>query len=144
VKSPAAKRDFWFWTTLGIAGLFIVFLVYPLFSLFASSFVDPESGGFTLANYAQFFRKKFYYRALYNSMSVTACVTLLAVLIGAPMAYLTSAFVIRSKKTPHIPPLVEPPDNVPTQATHPPLFLFPFNLPRWGRPFLPAGCRKPR
>jgi len=98
MKPAASPRDFWFWTTLCIAGLFIVFLVYPLFSLFASSFVDPDSGGLTLAHYAQFFRKKYYYRALLNSMSVTACVTVLAVLIGAPMAYLTSAFHIRGKK----------------------------------------------
>ena len=93
-----ANRDFWFWVTLAIAALFALFLVYPLFSLFASSFVDPDNGHLTLAHYAQFFRKKYYYRALFNSMSVTVCVTVLAVLIGAPMAYLTSAFRIRGKK----------------------------------------------
>ena len=98
MKINSSPRDFWFWTTLAIAALFVVFLVYPLFSLFASSFVDAETGGFTLANYAAFFRKKYYYRALFNSMSVTLCVTVLAVLIGAPMAYLTSAFRIRGKK----------------------------------------------
>ena len=97
-KLSSSPRDFWFWTTLCIAALFIVFLVYPLFSLFTSSFVDPETGGFTLAHYAQFFKKRYYYRALLNSMSVTACVTVLAVLIGAPMAYLTSAFQIRGKR----------------------------------------------
>lgn len=98
MKLAVAPRDFWFWTTLCIAALFVIFLVYPLFSLFASSFVDPESGAFTWAHYAAFFKKKYYYRALLNSMSVTACVTILAVLIGAPIAYLTSAFHIRGKK----------------------------------------------
>ena len=98
MKLNASPRDFWFWTTLGIAALFVVFLVYPLFSLFASSFVDAESGSLTLTHYAAFFRKKYYYRALFNSMSVTLCVTVLAVLIGAPMAYLSSAFNIRGKK----------------------------------------------
>ena len=98
MKAARTPRDFWFWTTLCIAALFAIFLVYPLFSLFASSFVDPDGGGFTLAHYAQFFKKRYYYRALLNSMSVTACVTVLAVLIGAPMAYLTSAFNIRGKR----------------------------------------------
>ena len=98
MKIKSSPRDFWFWTTLAIAALFVVFLVYPLFSLFASSFVDAESGSLTLAHYAAFFRKKYYYRALFNSMSVTLCVTVLAVLIGAPMAYLSSAFNIRGKK----------------------------------------------
>ena len=93
-----SRRDFWFWVTLGIAALFLVFLVYPLLSLFAGSFIDAETGGFTLAHYATFFRKKYYYRSLLNSMSVTLCVTVLAVLIGAPMAYLTSAFKIRGKR----------------------------------------------
>jgi iron(III) transport system permease protein len=98
MKAAKAPRDFWFWATWGIAILFVVFLVYPLFSLLSSSFVDTETGGFTLAHYATFFRKKYYYRSLFNSLSVTACVTVLAVLIGAPMAYLTSAFNIRGKK----------------------------------------------
>ena len=49
MKAARTPRDFWFWTTLCIAGLFAIFLVYPLFSLFASSFVDPDGGGFTLA-----------------------------------------------------------------------------------------------
>lgn len=98
MKLTEFHRDFWFWTTLGIAAFFIVFLVYPMFSLFASSFADPATGGFTLTHYAAFFRKRYYYRALLNSFSVTSCVTILAVLIGAPMAYLTSAFHIRGKQ----------------------------------------------
>ena len=98
MKLSSSPRDFWFWATLGIGALFLVFLVYPLFALFGSSFVDPDSGGVTLAHYAQFFKKRYYYRALLNSMSVTACVTVLAILIGAPMAYLTSAFQIRGKR----------------------------------------------
>lgn len=98
MKLSASSRDFWFWATLVIAGLFILFLVYPLFSLFASSFLDSETGSMTLSHYAAFFKKRYYYRALLNSLSVTSCVTVLAILIGAPMAYLTSAFNIRGKR----------------------------------------------
>ena len=98
MKIAGTRRDFWFWCTLGIAALFVVFLVYPLFALFASSFNDPATGSLTLEHYAAFFRKRYYYRALLNSFSVTLCVTALAVLIGAPMAYLTSAFRIRGKQ----------------------------------------------
>ena len=97
-KRAAHPRDFWFWVTIGITLLFLLFLVYPLFALFASSFVDPETGAFTWENFAAFFRKRYYYRALFNSFSVTLCVTALAVLVGAPMAYLTSAFTIRGKR----------------------------------------------
>lgn len=92
------KWDFWTWATAAIAAVFALFLIYPLFSLFASSFVDADTGALTLDNYALFFRKRYYYRALFNSFSVTLCVTVLAVLIGAPLAYLMSAFRIRGKR----------------------------------------------
>ena len=98
MKFATPRYDFWFWATVIITVLFAIFLVYPLFALFASGFVDAETGRFTLENFATFFRKRYYYRSLWNSFSVTLCVTALAVLIGAPMAYLTSAFTIRGKR----------------------------------------------
>ncbi len=98
MKFAAPRYDFWFWATAVITVLFAIFLVYPLFALFASGFVDAETGQYTLENFAAFFRKRYYYRTLWNSFSVTFCVTILAVLIGAPMAYLTSAFTIRGKR----------------------------------------------
>lgn len=91
------KFDFWTIITLFIAVLFALFLVYPLFSLFLSSFKDPVSGAFTFDNFLKFFSKKFYYQGLLNSVMVTTCVTILAILIGAPLAYLMTAYKIKGK-----------------------------------------------
>ena len=91
------RFDFWSVVTGIIILLFLVFLVYPLFSLFLSSFKDPASGAFTMENFSKFFSKKYYYTALLNSFSVTICTTLLAVIIGAPLAYLMTSFKIRFK-----------------------------------------------
>ncbi len=89
--------DFWTIMTIIIVGLFALFLVYPLFSLFLSSFKNPSTGSLTLENFTKFFGKKYYYQALVNSFTVTASVTLIAVLIGVPLAYIMSAFKIRGK-----------------------------------------------
>ena len=91
------KFDFWTVVTIIIVLIFAVFLVYPLFSLFFSGFKNPDTGELTLANFAKFFSKKYYYRTLGHSFLVTTCTTVLAVLIGAPLAYLTTAFKVKGK-----------------------------------------------
>ena len=57
-KRKRIKFDFWTVTTIIIALIFTIFLVYPLFSLFFSGFKDPSTGELTLANFAKFFSKK--------------------------------------------------------------------------------------
>ena len=91
------KIDFWTYITLIIAVIFALFLVYPLFSLFISGFKDPETGAWTLDNFLRFFSRKYYYQALVNSFSVTICVTILAIIIGTPMAYFMSVYKIKGK-----------------------------------------------
>lgn len=96
MQNSKIKFDFWTIASIIIAGLFILFLVYPLFSLFISGFQSAE-GAFTLEHFQKFFSRKYYYKALFNSFAVTICTTALAILIGAPLAYLTSAFKIKGK-----------------------------------------------
>lgn len=91
------KMDFWTIITIVIAVVFAIFMVYPLFSLFASGFRDASTNEFTLANFRKFFGKKYYYRTLWQSFKVTTITTILAVAIGAPLAYLTTAFKIKCK-----------------------------------------------
>lgn len=94
---PKLKFDFWTIVTFSITVLFAIFLVYPLLSLFISSFKNPATGAFTLNNFLKFFQKKYYYQGLLNSFMVTACVTAISVLIGAPMAYLMNAYKLKGK-----------------------------------------------
>jgi iron(III) transport system permease protein len=92
------KIDFWTIVTALSIILFLMFLVYPLFSLFTSSFKSGETGQFSFANYIQFFTKKYYYTTLFNSLKITVLVTMLTILVGAPLAYIMSSVKIRGKK----------------------------------------------
>lgn len=91
------KWDFWTIVTLCTVIVFAVLLVYPLFSLFSTGFQDPTSGNLTLSNFMKFFQRKYYYKSLLNSFSVTICVTVLAILVGTPLAYFMTAFKIKGK-----------------------------------------------
>ncbi|RUX03310.1 ABC transporter permease, partial [Mesorhizobium sp. M8A.F.Ca.ET.059.01.1.1] len=47
-----------------------------------------ENGGFTLANYSQFFTNPAYWQAMVNSLQVTAIVTVVSVLLAYPFAWI--------------------------------------------------------
>ncbi|MBU3143248.1 iron ABC transporter permease [Clostridium sp. CF012] len=93
------KMRFDFWTVVIIISflLFSIFLIYPLGSLFMTSFQDVETGKYTLDNFAKFFTKKYYYGTLINSFTISIIVTLLAILIGAPLAYIMTTVKIKFK-----------------------------------------------
>ncbi len=90
--------DFWVIVTLLVLILSIIFIVYPFSRLFLQSFFDKH-GDFTLQNYFKFFTKKYYLNTFFNSMKVCISTTVLAVLLGVPMAYICSRFNIWFKKT---------------------------------------------
>ena len=91
------KLDFWNIVTILIIIIFAIFLIYPLLSLFLDGFKDSKSGVWSLMNYIQFFSKKYYTSALINSFKLTISVTVIAVLIGVPLAYFMSFYKIKGK-----------------------------------------------
>lgn len=91
------KLDFWNIVTLLIIIVFAIFLIYSLLSLFLDGFKDSKSGVWSLMNYIQFFSKKYYTSALINSFKLTISVTVIAVLIGVPLAYFMSFYKIKGK-----------------------------------------------
>ncbi len=91
------RLDFWKTVTFAIMIVFAIFLVYPLISLFSSSFKDSTTGAWSMVNFAKFFGKKYYYKALGNSFLVTTCVTALTIAIATPMAYFTNTCKIKGK-----------------------------------------------
>ena len=91
------KLDFWNIVTLLIIIVFGIFLIYPLLSLFLDGFKDSKSGVWSLMNYIQFFSKKYYTSTLINSFKLTISVTVIAVLIGVPLAYFMSFYKIKGK-----------------------------------------------
>jgi putative spermidine/putrescine transport system permease protein len=57
-------------------------------SLFLSPLIAPENGGPTLANYAKLFGDIFYFKVVLQTLALGAVVTLLALVIAYPLAYL--------------------------------------------------------
>lgn len=76
LKSRKGIRvDIWFVTTVFCMLFFIVGLVYPILKIFRLSVINGE-GEFTLAYFAKFFGKPYYLKALFNSLKVSVCATL--------------------------------------------------------------------
>lgn len=98
------RWDFWNVVTLAIIAILIIFMIYPLFNLFISGFQETvRTNGvdvttWTLSNYIKFFSKSYYTDALFNSFKLTICVTVVAILLGAPLAYFMSFYIIKGKR----------------------------------------------
>ena len=95
-------KDFWFWVKLLIFVVFLLFLVYPFYTLVVNSFFSSKAEGFTFYNFHRFFTKKYYYQALGNSLKVSLIPTVFGVIIGVPMAYLMTRFNIAGKTFWHV------------------------------------------
>lgn len=92
------RWNFWTTVTAVVGTLFLFFLVAPLLSLFLSAFKDVETGVWTLSNFVGFFGKRYYYLTLFRSLAISCCVTLLAIVLGAPCAYFVTAFNLKGKR----------------------------------------------
>ena len=90
--------DFWHIVTITVLALAGFFLIYPFTGLVIRSFVSERTGEPTLMNYHRFATFAYYYRTLFNSLSVSFSTTFLAVLLGVPMAYIYSRYNIWGKK----------------------------------------------
>lgn len=97
MNSTKKKLDIWTLVTACIFLMYILVLVFPLFTLLIKSFIDGKTDSLSLAYFAKFFGKSYYYGSLFNSLKVTICVTLLCVIIATPLAYIMSTIKIRGK-----------------------------------------------
>ncbi len=91
------KFNIWVAMALGILGLFLIFVVYPLVLILYKS-VLSEDGSFSLAYFGKFFARKYYWSTLINSFKVTIVSTLLAAVLGLVMAYVLRSVRIRGSK----------------------------------------------
>jgi spermidine/putrescine transport system permease protein len=71
----------------------VVFFAVPFAAMGVASLLPKAEGGLSLANYAQFFTNPSYWRALVNSLEVTAMVTVISILLAYPFAWIL-AFVV--------------------------------------------------
>lgn len=93
------KNKVSFWNVVLIV-LFVVlgiFILYPFLALVVRSF-QGEAGTLSLENYKMFFSKAYYYKTLFNGLKIAVVCTILSVMIGLPLAYISSRFNIWGKK----------------------------------------------
>jgi spermidine/putrescine transport system permease protein len=71
----------------------LAFFAVPFAAMAVASLFPGGQSGFSLANYVQFFTQPSYWRALVNSLEVTAVVTVISILLAYPFAWIL-AFVV--------------------------------------------------
>ena len=77
------------WALVGPALVWTVaFFVLPFLAMSLLSLTPQDGGGLTFANYSQFFTDPSYYRAMINSLEVTALVTVISILLAYPFAWI--------------------------------------------------------
>lgn len=92
------RFDFWSFVTLLSMVFFGLFLVIPVGRMLVYAFQNKDGIQFTLDNFVKFFSRAYYRKALFNSLKVVACSTALVILIGVPLAYVTTTFEIKARR----------------------------------------------
>lgn len=90
--------------------LLAFFLLYPIIAVLIKSFRGPS--GFTLQYYKAFFSKNYYYHSLYNTLLLGVINTVVCLVIGFCLAYMTTRgpWVLRKPlKIISLVPLIAPP-----------------------------------
>jgi len=92
-------RPFNTWNVI-LALVFVVLffaVLYPVLYIFKASFMDPETGVFSLNSYQTFFKYPYYLRCLRNSLFVSTLATACALIIGIPFAFFLSRYTLPGK-----------------------------------------------
>ena len=88
------RYDIWSMVTVLALIFYLVFLIYPLFSMLKKALLD-SNGTLSFAYFEKIFSKAYYSNAIWHSLLISAVVTLASVLIATPMAYIMSTVKIR-------------------------------------------------
>lgn len=91
------KFDFWKVSKIVILIVFGLFLLYPFGRLFYRAIFTAD-GKFTLEYFKTFVEYKYYYQTLFRSLFISVTTTILAIIIGLPLAYITTRYKIHGKK----------------------------------------------
>jgi iron(III) transport system permease protein len=96
-----AIRSVWFWLSLAMLGLLGLFLVYPVAHIFHASLGRGGADGWSLL-----LADPRYVRAIANTLLLGTAVTLAALALGVPLAYLTARYDYPGKAIVALLPLV--------------------------------------
>lgn len=90
-------RDGWLKISIIMLLLFVAVLVYPMFGLMKQSVIMPD-GTFTFKQFTKFFSRSYYTATIWNSLKVTATVTILTLILGIPFAYFYAFYRLKGAK----------------------------------------------
>ena len=97
MNTKKKRFDMWFWISIAIMGLYILFMLYPVINMSIQSFYDSKTGALTLANYIKFFSDNYYFSTLLNSFKLSIMVTVVSLLLGVPLAYFYNIYKMKGK-----------------------------------------------
>lgn len=97
MEGKKRPMDGWTAVSLGLTAFYLITIIWPLIGLLASS-ARNDAGAFSMEQFAKFFSSPLYTQTLGNSMIVTVCVTILALLVAFPLAYIMTMYRIRGQK----------------------------------------------
>ena len=86
------RPDFWTVVTAIVIVVLAALLLVPIFRVLLLSFVDADTGAWTLGNYVEVFTRNYYVNGFKNTLLVGFLGTLGACLIGIPLAFCTARF----------------------------------------------------
>ena len=90
MKLPGDRYDGWTSIAVALTGGYLLVVIWPLTMVLLSSVSDGAE--FSLVGFTKFFSSRLYYSTLVNSILVTVCVTVLALIVSFPLAYLMTMF----------------------------------------------------
>lgn len=95
------RIDVWFWLSVALLVVLVVFLVYPLFSIITGSFGTGAASGWTrLVTTAR------YQQGVLNTVVLGAVVTATTLLLAVPLAYVAARFEFPGKAIVTVLPLI--------------------------------------
>ena len=88
------KHHFSIWQIIScaIAFTFLLFIVYPMFTVFKNSIY--ENGRYSFAHFRRFFGEYYYVSTLFNSIKVAVAVAICSLILGIPLAYFNTVYTL--------------------------------------------------
>lgn len=96
-------RSLWFWLSLAMLALLVVFLVYPVANIFYASLGGSSAKA---SGWTTLFADPRYGRGITNTIVLGVAVTIMATAIGVPLAYMTARYDYPGKSIVSILPLI--------------------------------------
>ncbi len=87
--------DLWQLVSIMITLLYVLFLVFPMFSILKESIVD--NGTISFKYFIRFFSEPYYFKTILNSFKISLTTTIFALIIGVPLAYVYNLYRIRGR-----------------------------------------------